>query len=92
MLLGVGVAGLAAGGGLYGVARNWEREAPDAPSESQYRDTIDRASTMGTAGIVVLAIGGASLIGAIVRYSIVASKERKPTRTAWGPGSVTVRF
>jgi hypothetical protein len=90
-LAGVGVVGLVAGGAVYGVARADEREADRATTENDYLDRIDRASTLSRVGIALFVVGGAAIVGAVVRYSIVGTRGRRD-RISARPGGLVVRF
>jgi hypothetical protein len=89
--VGVGLASLAVGGGLYGAAIADERSARDASDVDDYADHIERAATFSRAGIAMLAIGGALTLAGIIRWSVLGARARKTRDTAIGPTS-TLRF
>jgi tetratricopeptide (TPR) repeat protein len=92
-LAGIAVAGLAAGGITYGLAKTDERAANRATTEVEYLDKIDRAAPLSRAGIVLFAIGGAALVGAVVRYAIVGARsKRERERVTASRGGLVVRF
>jgi tetratricopeptide (TPR) repeat protein len=78
LLLAFGLAGAGAGAGLLGWSYALEADAedPDAQRTRTYDDHVallDRAEVARTTGAVILAAGGALLIGAVTRYLVVAS-------------------
>lgn len=77
VLLGVGLASLVVGAGLYGGAAVERNGAADAPTTDGYRDTIDRTRRLETGAITALAIGGVLAVGAVIRYAIVARRARQ---------------
>src|SRR5205807_10031921 len=70
-LTAVGLAGIAAGGALVGVARARADAAGD--SYQQFADARN-APTLWTGGIVTLAAGGALTLGSIIRFGVVAAR------------------
>ena len=68
VLAGVGVIGLAAGGGLHLAARSASRDAEKAPGLEEYERRRGRADSLNTAGIVAASLGGALLVGGVIRY------------------------
>jgi hypothetical protein len=91
VLFAVGIVGVGVGGGLLGAAMSTADKAPDAGGNADYEAQRDRATTLRNAGAAVLAIGGALLIGAVVRYAVVARKGKKSS-TAMRFDGVTFRF
>lgn len=85
VLLFTGVAGLGTGLGLYVQSRSDERAANDADSLDDYENKAQRARTFNAAGITMLGVGSALIVGAVVRYTLVATRERR-TRVAVGWG------
>jgi tetratricopeptide (TPR) repeat protein len=73
VLSAVGIAGLASGAALFATGRHDVGAANDA---KVYQDFVDRSGgePREVAGIVVMGVGGALLIGGIVRYVV------RPTR------------
>jgi tetratricopeptide (TPR) repeat protein len=84
VLTGLGLAGLAVGGGLYGQARADEKAADTADDVVR----IERASTLSRAGIAMFAVGGALTIAGIVRWAVVGARSGKARRTALARGLV----
>ena len=96
--LGVGVAGLAVGGG-FGVAALLDKSALDkacpggaCPASSQ--KDIDALKRDGLVSTIGWAVGGAGLATALVLFLVTGRDEPAPVSVAAGPGSaaVTVRF
>ncbi len=89
VLTGVGLVGVGVGAALVITATSAADDAPDAASVTDYMDERDRATTMRNAGAAVLSVGGALLVGGVVRYLIVAKKNKAtPTAAVWYvPGS-----
>ena len=94
VLFGVGLAGVGAGVGLLGVAGSTARGAPNAATNDGYLEERDRATTFRNAGAIVLSIGGALLVGAIIRYAVVAKKNKQPKSAHLRPSGLglTGRF
>ena len=93
VLVGVGVVALGVGGGLYGVARADERAAEAASDVVTYGERIDRAFTLSRVSIPVMTVGGALLVGGVVRWVVVARKgSRGSERVAVRPGGLSLRF
>ncbi len=83
-LVGLGLAGAAAGGVLVGVGFRRADAASNASDDRAFGDEIDDAQTLSTAGGAVLGVGGALLIGGVVRWIVVA---RSTERVTVVPGS-----
>lgn len=100
VLVGVGVGAVAVGGGLYGQARVDERAASQATEVVTYGERIDRAYTWSRAGVSLMVVGGAAIVGGVVRWAVLARKARRGdsrssrARLRVGPslGGVTLRF
>jgi len=88
VLTGLGVVGVGAGTALLIVAGSTAKNAPDAPSVTDYNDQSDQAVTQRNAGAGVLSVGGALLVAGIVRYALVAKKNKaSATASVWtAPG------
>lgn len=84
VLTGLGVAGVGAGVALLVIAGSTAKAAPDAANLEDYRSDGDRATTFRNAGAGVLTVGGALLVGGIVRYAVVAKKSKSnATASLW---------
>ena len=100
VLVGIGVAGVVTGGALMGVASSRAKSVGDADTNQDYVDAKDSAKTLNTGGVVALSVGGALLVGGIIRYAIVAKKNKAQTARlfvspAWARGagvSISGRF
>ena len=75
--VGLGVATGVAGGVLLGIGRQEVVTSPGAPSEDDYFDEVAAGRTKYTAGIVLASVGGALILAGIIRYSVLAAKNRK---------------
>jgi tetratricopeptide (TPR) repeat protein len=73
-LVGVGLAGAAAGGALMGVAHARVDAAGD--SYQQYAEARG-ASTLWTAGVITLSAGGALVAFGVVRLAVVGARGRR---------------
>lgn len=94
VLTGLGVVGVGAGVALLAVASSTAKNAPGAPTVTDYNTQSDQALTQRNAGAGVLSVGGALLVAGIVRYAIVAKKNKAATTasvwTAPGAGGLVV--
>lgn len=70
---------------LLGVARSNAKSANEAPNYPAYLHEREKATSLRNAGAAVLGIGGALLIGDVIRYSTLAAKQRKTAKTALAP-------
>ena len=73
-LTALGLAGLAAGGALVGVAVNQLDHAGD--SYQRYADARS-APTLRTAGLVTLSVGGALVVAGVLRWALVGVRARR---------------
>lgn len=91
IILGVGLVGVGVGGALLSQASNIDPAAAD--DYGAFEADRDRQRTLRISGGVVLGIGGALIVGGIVRYVVVAGRLRdeKASSTSvtpmWGPRS-----
>jgi hypothetical protein len=69
-LLGTGLAATAVGATLYGLSFARARDQP-GETEMAFEDRRQSVRSFSAAGITLLAVGGALLVGAIVRYAVV---------------------
>ncbi len=94
VLSGLGIAGVGAGTALLIVATSNANAAPDAPTVVDYNDQSDQAVTQRNVGAGVLSVGGALLVAGIIRYVLVAKKDKaNATASVWtAPGSGGVVF
>jgi tetratricopeptide (TPR) repeat protein len=86
VLSGVGLAGIAIGGGLLGAAAADANSAGDQVTHSAYEARRDRATARRNGGLAAVSIGSALLLGGVTRYILVGRKQ-KTTRSAalWSP-------
>jgi hypothetical protein len=83
-LAGTGAATLAAGATLLGVAAWEDGRAEELGSHGRFRDAIDRAVIEQRVGFGLLGLGGALVVGGIVRFAVIA---RPPGRERAAPSS-----
>ncbi|MCH9687411.1 MAG: hypothetical protein K0V04_38610 [Deltaproteobacteria bacterium] len=81
-LVGVGVVGVGVGAGLMGAGSGAARKAGDQGTHNGYLGERDRATGLRNGGAIALSIGGALIVGGVVRYLLVA-KKNKSQATAW---------
>ena len=62
-----------------------EGRSGGSPTEAGYRDDIGRAQVLQGVGIGALAVGGALLVGSVVRLVVV--RRRGDALARWGPGT-----
>lgn len=75
--VGLGVATGVAGGVLLGIGRQEVVTSPGAPSEDDYFDEVKEGRNKYTAGIALASVGGAFVLAGIIRYAVLAAKNRK---------------
>lgn len=90
VLIGVGVAGLAAGTAVLVASSSATRSADSAIDEATYADERSRATTLRWAGASTLAVGGALVVGAITRYAVVAKRLRPQLAVTGNAGWIGV--
>lgn len=90
ILLGAGAVGVAAGLGLYVGALVERNGAEDSATTDAYRDSFERARGLRTGGLILASVGGALVVGGIVRYTVVARRGR--SQALLDRGMMTLRF
>jgi tetratricopeptide (TPR) repeat protein len=92
VLSGLGVAGVATGAALMAVSLSRAGRVAEEDTNQGYLDARKSATNLRNAGAIALGVGGALLIGGIVRYVVVAKRsKRRTTASAWMDGrSATV--
>jgi hypothetical protein len=70
-LIGAGVVGLGVGGGFLWNASQLEDDAANATIDREAQDLYDRADSWRTIGQIALGVGGAVLIGGVVKFWLV---------------------
>lgn len=83
VLVGVGVVGVGVGAGLMGAGASKAGKAADVDSHSAYLDARDQATGLRNGGAIALSIGGALIVGGVVRYVLVAKKAQGAKASAW---------
>ena len=73
-LLGTGLAVAATGGALIGVGANRRLGADDGGTEGTFRDDLRSSNTLQGVGIGLAVGGGALVVGAVIRYVLVARR------------------
>jgi hypothetical protein len=98
-LVGAGVVVLGIGGGLSGKAHADERSAMKATDVITYGEQIDRAYTLSRVGLSVMIVGGALVVGGVVRWAVLANRSKRGNTIARfaqmllpAPGGVVLRF
>jgi tetratricopeptide (TPR) repeat protein len=86
-LVAVGGAGVIVGVGLGIASARETRSAREATVEEQYIRRAERSDSLRIAAIVTAAVGGALLVGGVVRWAVLARRGRAPTKNA-----LVVRF
>ncbi|MCA9709295.1 MAG: hypothetical protein KDK70_25860, partial [Myxococcales bacterium] len=77
VLLGLGVVVTATGGPLWVLSNGARDRAENAQDEAAYAESLARARGLRTGAVASLAVGGALLTGAILRYGLVARDLRR---------------
>jgi tetratricopeptide (TPR) repeat protein len=93
-LVGTGALALGVGVGLYAAAKADENTANDAADVDAYGERIERAATLSRVAIPVMAVGGALVIGGVVRWIVVARRNdrRTASRVDVTASGLAVRF
>lgn len=76
-LLGVGVALGATGGALLGVGENKAKQLGDVTTYEAYSDGVGQVRTLRIAGSVLAGVGGALIIGGIVKLLVHKRQSRR---------------
>jgi hypothetical protein len=76
-----GIAVLATGTALVGVAAAQSNDADDRDTHQAFRDAIDRAVLEQRIGFAAFALGGALVLGAAVRWAVVTRRARGASRS-----------
>jgi tetratricopeptide (TPR) repeat protein len=83
VLVGVGVVGVGVGAGLMGAGASAAGKAADEDMHTDYLAARDRATGLRNGGAIALSIGGALVVGGVVRYVLVAKKGKQGKASAW---------
>ena len=91
-LSSIGIAGLVSGAVVLGSGSQQGKRAPDEGSHDDYVAMTNAAITKQRVGGIVMGIGTAILIGGIVRYAVVAKRDKRE-RLALGvaPNGIAIR-
>jgi tetratricopeptide (TPR) repeat protein len=82
VLVGFGAIGLGVGGYFLMSGSKANTDAKDADNYVDAEKLTDKAKSHGRIGVISTAVGGALLVGGIVRYA-TRSKERRTTISGW---------
>ncbi len=85
-LVAVGLASSIAGGVVLGLGVRENDASDEATTDSAFATSVERARTMTIAGGVTLGVGGALLVGGIVRWVVVDRRQRSFELAAFGNG------
>lgn len=91
VLLGTGIAALAAGGGLLAGAGVLANRAPDGALLMDHDGDIQRARALSYASIAASAVGVGLLVGATIRYVRIKRRSRSGARAVRWPSQALVR-
>jgi tetratricopeptide (TPR) repeat protein len=76
VLVGLGLGGVGAGAALMGLASSRAKSIGNVELNTEYEDTKAGAAKLNTGGLVAVSIGGALLVSGIVRWAVVARKNK----------------
>lgn len=82
-LLGTGVAVTAVGVGLLGQARGDVRAAEGSADEASFHRSLQRVDALRAIGGSLAGVGVGLLIGAAIRYGVIARRRRRSTPVVW---------
>jgi len=91
--IGVGSASVVAGAVLFGLGQRDQNEVESAPPGSSYssvEDLADRGPKRTKAGIALMALGGAGVLGGVI-WQLTGGHEEKVPEVSIGPTGVSVR-
>ena len=77
-MLGLGLAAAGAGGTLWALSSRELRTADGATDETIYADALSSARNFRAGAAVSFVIGGALLVGTVLRYVLVDRAHRRP--------------
>ena len=89
-LFATGIAGIAVGGVLHGRSSSVAANASEAPDEAGYAAELTQARRLLVGAVVSYSIAGALLLGATVRWAVVARRGRREVSRL--PGGLRIRF
>jgi tetratricopeptide (TPR) repeat protein len=79
VLVGVGVAGIGAGAALMGIAGSRAKSVGDEDLNTEYESERSSANKLNTGGVIALSIGGALVVAGVVRWVVLAKKNKSQT-------------
>ncbi len=82
VLLGTGLGAAAIGGALFGVSYSRASDR-SGETETEYEDRRRSVRSLSAAGITLLSVGGALVVGSIIRYAVVARVRSAPSSAGW---------
>ncbi|MBL4686050.1 MAG: hypothetical protein JKY37_15760 [Nannocystaceae bacterium] len=89
VLAGLGIVGVGVGVGLLAVASGKAKKAADEDTNNDYLDARTGATKLRNGGAAALAIGSTFLLAGVIRYVVVAKKNKARTASIWiGPRGV----
>lgn len=89
VLSGLGIVGVGVGVGLLAVASGKAKNAADEDTNNDYLDARTGATKLRNGGAAALAIGSTFLLAGVIRYVVVAKKNKARTASIWiGPRGV----
>jgi hypothetical protein len=88
ILTGTGAAGLVAGTGLLIAALHGASTASEAENVHDYQQRVDRATLQRNVAIGAFAVGGALALGGVLRYVLVARRQRASVALLVDPSRV----
>jgi hypothetical protein len=82
-LVGAGVVGLGVGAALLVSASVADDDKLTAATYGEYKVLDDRAESRGRFGVIATAVGGALVLGGIVRYALRGGDEQRAQVSGW---------
>ena len=91
--IGVGGAALATGAVLLGLGQRDQKKVEDAPAGSSYsmvQEMADRGPRRSKAGVALMAVGGARIIGGVI-WQLTGGHEESLPEVSIGPTGISVK-
>lgn len=82
VLASIGIAGVAIGGGLVGAAMADAKSAPSQSTNDAYVARRERAIHRRDGGLAALSVGSALLLGGVIRWIVVAKRDKSDRSAA----------
>ncbi len=76
-LAGTGIVVTAVGGGLLAQAQGDVRRARGTRDEAEFDQSLSRVTTLRVVGVTLTGVGASLLVGAAIRYGVVARRHRR---------------